>query len=337
MDPASTLSFGESATPTPPSGPRYVFVGKEGLRAGWGLLIYVALIFTSSLAVNGIMRRISPPPARGAKIAGEIPVTPRLIINYCIVVALTLLVTWIMSKIERRPNGVYGLGGERKASRFLAGLAWGIACLSLLALILTKTGFLVIDGRELFGRDVLRYGALWLFFFLLVGVFEEYFSRGYLQYTLARGLAGIYKSVFETPHSVALGFWTSAVVISILFGLGHHANAGESPVGLLAAGLVSLVFCLSLWRSGSLWWAIGFHAAWDWSQSFLYGVADSGMISQHHLLDTHPVGKPILSGGATGPEGSIFVFAALALVSVIIMITLHRRSSAGEVEPPVDI
>jgi hypothetical protein len=45
---------------------------------------------------------------------------------------------------------------------------------------------------------------------------------------------------------------------------------------------------------------------------------------QHHLLATHPVGKPILSGGATGPEGSIFIIAILALICLIIFFTLPR-------------
>jgi hypothetical protein len=86
-----------------------------------------------------------------------------------------------------------------------------------------------------------------------------------------------------------------------------------------------MVFCLSLWRTGSLWWAVGFHAAWDWAQSFLYGVADSGMMTQHHLLATHAVGKPILSGGATGPEGSIFIVAILVVATLIILLTLPRE------------
>ena len=85
-----------------------------------------------------------------------------------------------------------------------------------------------------------------------------------------------------------------------------------------------MVFCFSLWRTGSLWWAIGFHTSWDWGQTFLYGVADSGLMVQHHLLATHPVGKPILSGGTTGPEGSIFILAVLALIAVIIFLTLPR-------------
>jgi membrane protease YdiL (CAAX protease family) len=194
----------------------------------------------------------------------------------------------------------------------------------LLVLTLWKTGLLVIDGRLLFGRDIFRYGTIWLLGFLLVGLLEEYLTRGYLQYTLTRGLAGVYQWIFKTRHSPAFGFWTAAVILSFLFGLGHSKNPGESPIGLLSASLAALVFCFSLWRTGSLWWAMGFHTAWDWGQSFLYGVADSGTMVQHHLLATHPVGKPILSGGATGPEGSIVIVAILALTSLIILVTLPQ-------------
>jgi hypothetical protein len=153
---------------------------------------------------------------------------------------------------------------------------------------------------------------------------EEYLTRGYVQYTLTRGLAGLYQLVFKTRHSKALGFWTSALILSILFGLGHGKNPGESPIGLLSAGLAGLVFCFSLWRTGSLWFAIGLHTSWDWGQSFLYGVADSGLMAQHHLFGTHPVGKPILSGGATGPEGSVFILAILAVFALIIVFTTPR-------------
>ena len=140
--------------------------------------------------------------------------------------------------------------------------------------------------------------------------------------------SGLYKWAFKTRHSATLGFWTAALLFSFLFGLGHKGIPGESPIGLLSAGLASMVFCLSLWRTGSLWWAIGFHASWDWAQSFLYGVADSGSMVKSHLLATHPVGKPLLSGGATGPEGSIFVLAILFLIVLIILFTLPRTSQS---------
>jgi hypothetical protein len=153
-------------------------------------------------------------------------------------------------------------------------------------------------------------------------------ATGDLQYTLARGLAGLYKWAFKTRHSATLGFWTAAFLFSLLFSLGHKGIPDESPIGLLSAGLVSMVFCLSLRRTGSLWWAIGFHASWDWAQSFLYGVADSGSMVKFHLLATHPVGNPILSGGSIGPEGSIFVLAILFLIVLIILSTLPRTGQS---------
>jgi uncharacterized protein len=321
----------EPVPPTQPSVLRRIFIGKDGLRAGWSLLIFIAIFAAIIFCVRIISHKFFPPTPKGAN-APQLPDTPRLLfIAESIPFAVTVLVTWIMSKIERRPASVYGFGDRRKFAHFFAGLAWGVVGLSLLILTLLKTGLLVIDGRVLFGSDILRYGTLWLLGFFLVGLFEEYLTRGYLQYTLTRGLAGIYQWAFKTRHSTALGFWTSALLVSILFGLGHSSNPGESPIGLLSAGLAGMVFCFSLWRTGSLWFAIGLHTSWDWGQSFLYGVADSGLMAEHHLLATHAVGKPILSGGATGPEGSIFIVPVLLLIGLIILFTLRRASDGDAV------
>jgi membrane protease YdiL (CAAX protease family) len=91
-----------------------------------------------------------------------------------------------------------------------------------------------------------------------------------------------------------------------------------------------MVFCYALWRTGSLWWGIGFHATWDWAQSYLFGVADSGNISVGRLFITHPQGKTILSGGADGPEGSLF--ASLALLFTLGAIHLASRGSQPAIE-----
>ena len=102
----------------------------------------------------------------------------------------------------------------------------------------------------------------------------------------------------------------------------------------MCAGAAGFLFCFSLWRTGSLWWAIGFHTSWDWAQSYLYGVADSGMMVEHHLLSTHPVGKPILSGGTTGPEGSAWVILVMLIAVAIIAVTLPRHKHYLAVRQP---
>jgi uncharacterized protein len=323
----ATESRGPITAPQPPRLHK-IFIGKDGLRAGWSLLIFFALLAIVFITAGFVTRKIHPPDPNAMKPGSEISIKAGILAEALPFIAV-LLVTWVMSKIERRPNSVYGFGGSQKLAHFFAGLAWGVICLSILVFSLWKAGFVFIDRRLLFGSAVLRYGAMWLVGFLLVALLEEYLTRGYVQYTLTRGLAGLYRWALKTRHSEALGFWTSAVVISFLFGFSHGKNPGESPIGMLSAGLAGIVFCLSLWRTRSLWWAIGFHAAWDWSQSFLYGVADSGLMVQHHLIATRPIGKPILSGGVTGPEGSIFVLAIFGLICLIIFFTL-KRAHYGE-------
>ena len=184
------------------------------------------------IATHFIVLKFHHPPANTAKTSEDS--AKSTIINESVIFVVVLLVTWIMSKIERRPNSVYGLGGSRKAALFFTGLGWGIVCLSLLVLTLWKTGLLVIDIRLLFGPDILRYGATWLLGFLLVGLLEEYLFRGYIQYTLTRGVAGLYSWAFKSRPSEAFAFWTSAVILSFLFSLAHGKNPGESPIGLLA-------------------------------------------------------------------------------------------------------
>jgi membrane protease YdiL (CAAX protease family) len=259
-----------------------------------------------------------------------------------------LIAAWLMAKIERRPTSAYGLGGRRRLPNFLSGLAWGVALLSLLVFTLRACGLLAFDARLLFGASALRFGAVWFAGFLLVGLFEETFFRGYLQFTLARGIDGTYNWLrsfgphatecgetasraanLQTATQSAPGFWTAALLLSFGFGFTHRTNAGESPIGLVAAALIAVVFCLSLWRTGSLWWAIGFHAAWDWAQSFLYGVADSGVVVQGHLFATHPVGRALISGGLTGPEGSLFILPIVALTAAVIVLTLPRVHHDG--------
>ena len=323
---ANDPSLPGPAAPVEPFTVRTIFFGKDGLRAGWSLIIFIALMATLLKGVSAIGKFFHAFP-QGAP-TGEI--TPSFgLFAEAIPFLAVLFASWIMSKIEKRPIGVYGLGDRRAVPRFFTGLGWGVVCLSLLVFILWATGLLVFDSRLLFGGAVLHYGAIWLLVFLMVGLLEEYLTRGYLLFTLARGLAGLYSSLSETRHSKALGFWTAAIALSTLFGLGHGSNPGESPIGLLSAGLAGLVFCLSLWRTGSLWWAIGFHTSWDWAQSFLYGVADSGLMVQHHLFATHPVGTPLMSGGTTGPEGSIFVLLVLALISLLIIFTLPGKTGVA--------
>jgi hypothetical protein len=311
-----------------------IFIGADGIRAGWSLLIFAAIFLGLISATSFLLHRVehrNGDPHSTAQSQAQ-PKTPRdapieampVFRQEGFSLVCVVLATWLMAKIERRPVVAYGFNPRRSLRNFTAGLAWGVALLSLLVVMLRATGLLDFDARLLFGSSVLRCGAIWLVGFLLVGFFEELFNRGYLQYTLTRGLSGAYRWLFGAEYANRVGFWIAALILSFVFGFGHRTNPGESPLGLLSAGLAGLLFCLSLWRTGSLWWAIGFHASWDWAQSFLYGVADSGLMVKGHLFATHPVGKPYLSGGLTGPEGSLLLLPVLLAGVAAILLTLPR-------------
>jgi membrane protease YdiL (CAAX protease family) len=326
----------ESTTPPAPQHiSSRIFFGPYGLRAGWGILIAIVLFYVFFTGTGLLLKttHLIPPHAMEHN-PGPFPV----FVTEAIAFLVTALVTWIMAKIEHRPLSVYGLGGTRKLQYLVIGTVAGLLAISLLILILVKAGLLVIDRRLLFGSDAFRYALLWIPGFLTIGLFEEYFFRGYLQYTLARGIAGLGPRLSGRINPQAFGFWIAAILVSFGFGAVHGSNPGESPIGLFCAAFASLVFCFSLWRTGSLWWAIGLHTAWDYGQSFLYGVGDSGAFFSPRLFETHPVGQPLLSGGATGPEGSIFSLLVLIALAGVIHISQrpgpHSYAAQMPVPPP---
>ncbi len=324
--------------PQPPPPQRstlhFILFGPEGLRAGWGIALFLGLFFS--------MLRVLYPAARALLHvvpfrANPLTMRQTLLIELPGIVAL-LIGMWLMARLERRRANAYGLAPRHRARYFISGLIWGVALLSLLVFLLRACGLVAFDARLLSGAEAFHYAAVWLAGFLLVGLREELFSRGYLQFTLTRGLRSVYRWLFGARHANALGFWTAAVALSYLFGAGHGSNPDESPLGLVSAGLAGLLFCLSLWRTGSLWWAIGFHASWDWAQSFLYGVPDSGLLVQGHLFVTRAVGNRWLSGGVTGPEGSLLFLPVVLIAAGVIVITLpqthHGYLGTAEQEPP---
>ncbi len=183
----------------PPSLLREVFVGPDGLRPGWGILLYAVLFYALvqiSFYAAGQMHLLHH-PGNGSGAQGSSQTPQYLLTTEALMAFSTLAATWVMGRIERRPFGSYGFGGGRKAAFFTTGFLWGAGFLALLVGALWKAGWLAFDGRLLFGADVVRYGLVWLAGFVLVGVFEESLMRGYLQITLARGLASLYAMAFR--------------------------------------------------------------------------------------------------------------------------------------------
>jgi hypothetical protein len=203
----------------------------------------------------------------------------------------------IMARLEERTFDAYGMSRRDAFGKlFWMGAAWGLAAITLLLLVLRGAGAFYFGGLALHGPRIVKFALFWGVFFLIVGFFEEFLFRGYTLFTASR----------------AIHFWPAAILLSAWFGAVHLGNQGENPIGALAAGIIGLFFCLTIRRTGNLWFAIGFHGSWDWAESYLYSVPDSGGTVPGHLLSSSLHGPLWLTGGSVGPEGSVFLFVLVA-------------------------
>ena len=289
-----------------------VFYGPNGLRAGWRLLLFLAILSILFSAATMLMRLFHAPHLRDGITPGAV------LLGEGLPFLMVLLGSWIMAQVERRTVGDYGLPARAAfGARFWQGAVTGFLAISALMGAIRLAGAFHFEGLALHGAELWKYGLLWAVVFLIVGLFEEFFFRGYALFTLTTGV----------------GFWPSALVLSGIFGYVHHGNPGETWVGAFAAGLVGLLFCLLLRRTGDLWMAIGFHASWDWGETYFYGVPDSGQAAVGHLFNTSFSGPQWISGGTVGPEGSYFCVALLVLLFVAFSIWLRevKYPNAGAV------
>lgn len=296
----STPSSPAFAAATQPSYARTLFLGPDGLRPGWGFLFYAVLFY----ALQWLAVRFAWTQNLGASgLWSEL-------LEECGDLFAAVVPAFVLARVEGRRWSSYGLPFTRAFGRsFWIGVCWGFGAISLLIFVLYGLHGFAFGHIVLHGRRLLRFTAFWAIFFLVVGLFEEFLFRGYSQFTLARGVR----------------FWPAAIVLSSVFGLVHRGNTGEHWNGLLTAAFIALFFCLTLRRTGDLWFAVGFHAAWDWGESFFYSVPDSGMVAPGHLLSSSPHGPDWLSGGSVGPEGSVLCFVVIALVWIVFERT-HRRA-----------
>jgi uncharacterized protein len=238
-----------------------------------------------------------------------------LIIQESLLFAVIFGSALIMSRIEKRPPGAYGLPVSQAFGKFfwqgwLVGLCEVTALMGLIATFGGyKFGSVVLHGGEL-----VRWALVWGFFFLVVGFFEEFLFRGYTQFTLGDGI----------------GFWPAAVLLSTLFGLAHLSNPGEGWVGAASVVMIGLILAFALRRTGNLWFVVGLHASFDFGETFLYSVPNSGIVFDGHLSNATLQGAKWLTGGSVGPEGSVFSFLTMAMLAVVIHILYPAKDTKSQ-------
>jgi len=272
---------------------RQIFFNSRGFRAGWRLVIFIGIYVSLGFLANWIVSKILHLQERPfldpvGTISDELQTLIQVLVSI-----------WIMARIERRHFLDYGIPVRNAFGRdFRVGLAWGAASTALLVGLIATFGGYRILGLAIHGGALWYFFVLWIIADLLIGFSEELQFRAYLLATLADGI----------------GFWLAAVLLSTSFGALHYfLKPHERWEDFASTGLLGLFVCLTLRRTGTLAFAIGFHAAFDFANLFVWSGQNAGQYAVGHLLESRWQGPQRLTGALLGPEASWVIFVVIAL------------------------
>jgi membrane protease YdiL (CAAX protease family) len=297
---------------------RTLFIGPQGLRAGWGLLIYLVLFNGMGALLFLVLQRVlnipdNPPWTAGLILGGE-----------AVQLVFALAATAILGKIEKRSLAAYGVALRAALGKlFWEGALWGLLSISAVIGMMALAGGYTVSGLAIHGAAAFSSTILWALAFLFIGLYEEIYFRGYPLAALTRGL----------------GFWPAALFLSLVFGALHYFQKPmETWMDFASVTLIGLFFCLAIRRTGDVWFAIGWHFAYNFGSMFLFGGPNTGNQGKPipgHLLDSAFHGPTWLTGGPMGPEASVFIFVVIAALFVGIDRRfggrrLGRLSAAGQ-------
>ncbi len=149
-------------------------------------------------------------------------------------------------------------------------------------------------------------------------------QSGFLEEVIFRGV--IFR-IFEEW----LGTWLALVISALFFGFAHIANPNATIISAAAIALeAGLMLAAAYLVTRRLWFAIGLHIAWNYTQGNIFGVAVSGN-QVPGFLQSQLVGPPLLSGGSFGAEASVIAVVVCLVAFAIFFIRADQR---GHIKPP---
>ena len=212
---------------------------------------------------------------------------------------IALICTAIFALYERRRIDSYGLRVDRAlGAPTLEGFGAGVVMAGAVALGMYLLGGMQVNGLAVSGGAIAGYGLAWLGASLCIGLAEEFYFRSYFLQTLWK----------------AIGFWPASIVIALLFAALHYFfKQGENIWDVITLVSLSLMMCYSVRRTGALWFAVGFHVAFDFMQFFVIGTPNGNEIPIGRLFDATFRGPAWLTGGVLGTEASFLMYPMIAL------------------------
>ena len=207
--------------------------------------------------------------------------------------------TWAVVRVGRRHVSDLGYKRDGALRQLALGSLFGLTAVVILVGGIAALGGFTFGGVTSSGA---RLAIAWLVAFGLVGLAEEMDFR-------AAGLLTL---------GEAIGLWPAAILLSVIFGAVHYyLKPMENIADAVSVGLLGLFMSYTVIRTGAIWFAVGFHALFDYAAIFVFGAPNSG--NNGHPIATKLLtgayhGPQWLTGGPLGVEASWLVFPLIALL-----------------------
>jgi len=182
----------------------------------------------------------------------------------------------------------------------LIGLAMNVICV-LPAII---SGNLQLQS----GNMTAAWGVITLLAVFIQASAEELLSRGYMfQYLYKR-----------------YGLVIAGVVSSVFFAVMHIFNDGVTVLALVNIVLIGLFYTSSVVCLDNLWFAMAAHAGWNFCQSFIIGLPNSGIPATLSFWSIQNVQQGMFYDTKFGVESTI-VTAIVYLIGIVTLLIIKRK------------
>ena len=126
--------------------------------------------------------------------------------------------------------------------------------------------------------------------------------------------------------------WVAVVVNGALFGLLHSFNDGATAFSVILLIIDGISFSLMRWYSGSMWMMFGMHAMWNFTQNFLFGLPNSGLVSEFSVfhLDAANGVTNLIYDFDFGVEGGFPALIVSFATGAVALLLAKRDGRLGE-------
>jgi uncharacterized protein len=273
-----------------------LFAGADGrLRYSWRAALYFLL---GNYVLLPLLYRLIN------RLAGDELTPTNILLGELVLFVGALICTYVFARYEGRRVDSYGLPVRQALGRRTwEGALAGVVMAGAVAIGMYALGGMQVRGLATTGGALLFSALAWLVANVCIGVAEEFWYRSYF-------LQSLWK---------AFGFWPGALIIALIFTADHYFyKTGENIWDVITLMSLSLLMCYSVLRTGTLWFAVGFHVAFDYMQLFVIGTPNGAQVPVGRLLDAQFSGPDWLTGGVLGTEASFLMYPMIALLWVYV-------------------